>query len=124
VKVRFLGITTELSALDQFRTYAGLLDGSPTHDMNKQMLDDLMARESGRSYVVRPEEHPWAVESDSPFGPFMRLSWIQCRGRFSTGLADLCVIWFQDGWALPIDPAVRAHLRGVDFGALAAENDY
>jgi hypothetical protein len=37
---------------------------------------------------------------------------------------DLDVIWSQDGWALPIDPGVRAHLRDVDYGAIAIENNY
>jgi hypothetical protein len=125
VKVLFSGSTPELRALDQFQTYAGLLDGGPTHEMNERLLDELVVRPGvGSPYIVPPKEQPWNVESDSPFGPYMRFPWIQCRGRFSTGYADLWVIWFQDGWALPIDPAVRAHLRRVDYDSLAVENNY
>ena len=48
----------------------------------------------------------------------MRLPERQCTGLFEAGTHWLTIVWFQDGWALPIDPAVLVELRTLDFIAV------
>ena len=94
--------------------------------MNEDLLGNLILRPAGigSQYLIRPLEVPIEADHETPFGIPMRLPRILCSGTFTTGFYDLRVIWFQHGWALPIDPAVRAHLREVDFIALATETNY
>jgi hypothetical protein len=118
-------VRAELRALTQFSTYEGLLDGAPSHKMNQEMLDRITDGEGGSAvYLVPPVERPGARPYETPDGPAAYLPRWRCEGAFEYGGRELRIVWFQDGWAPPIDPAVVEHLRDLDFLALATENPW
>ncbi len=55
--------------------------------------------------------------------PPVILSWCfriaSAPGLFEAGTHRLQIVWFQDGWALPIEPAVIEELGSLDFMAVA-----
>ena len=114
------GQKPSLRSLSQYPTYEGLLDGAPCHKINQDLLDDI-TRFQGRTpiYLVPPTERPGEPPYETPFGPSAYLPRRRCRGLFDLGGWWLEIVWFQDSWAPPIDPAVLAHLQDLDFMALA-----
>jgi hypothetical protein len=122
VRLRFLDDTAELYALDQYRMYEGVLEGGPTHELNETLLEGLGSQPG--EYLVPPMETPLEVVDRAPSGRYVRLPWIHCEGLFRADLLDLKVIWFQDKWAMPVDPQVRAHIRQIEFHREAVVNDF
>ena len=114
-----------LLELRQYLTYEGLLEGLPTAERNKQRLERLVAEYrdkpyAGGPYLIRPAERPIEYNRGGepyPFGTPSALPAVTCVGRFdslqparnqSSELSGLVVIWFQEEFAFPIDPAVVA----------------
>jgi hypothetical protein len=114
------GITPRLLELEQHSTYRGLLDGGPTHDLNEHLLEDI-ERSQGQipTHLVRPVERLVEQSHPSSFGPLAFLPERQCAGLFDAGGHWLNIVWFQEGWAPPIDPVVLNELRQLDFMAIA-----
>jgi len=129
-----------LRELRQYLTYEGLLEGLPTAERNKQRLERLVAEHrdkpyAGGPYLIRPTETRVEYKRDEPypFGTPAALPSVTCIGRFdslqpardkSRDLSGLVVIWFQDEFAFPIDPAVVSQLLAIDWEAHAADMDY
>jgi hypothetical protein len=115
------GITARLAGLEQGSTYAGLLDGGPTHEINEMLLDRVANEEGGDipTRLVRPAEK--RVVSTSGYHDLMLLPRFKCRGFFESGPFKLWIVWFQDTDAPPISPAVKAELLTLDFRANARE---
>ena len=114
------GFEPRLLELEQHSTYRGLLDGGPTHELNDQLLADIV-RNQGRipTHLMRPAERLVEREHSSPYGPLMVLPGRMCTGLFDLGGRWLTIVWFQENWAPPIDPVVLADLESLDFLALA-----
>ena len=114
------GITPRLLSLEQHSTYRGLLDGGPTHELNEQLLEAISASR-GRipTHLVRPPERVIRPVRDTPHGPIVVMPERQCTGLFDAGGRWLDIVWFQESWAPPIDPAVLEELRHLDFLAVA-----
>jgi hypothetical protein len=118
------GVSARLLELHQHSTYRGLLDGGPNHEINEMLLEQITENAGGSipTHLVRPTETPVpGVRRLSPYGPRLTLPELQCRGLFENGTHWLWIVWFQDGWAPPIDDSVEAELRSLDFLALAKD---
>jgi hypothetical protein len=121
-------------------TYEGLLEGLPTEEMNKEMLEHLLASQRDQSYrrapyLITPTEKriEYPLEKPYPFGKPSALPDVTCIGRFESlapardqecDLSGLVVIWFQDEFALPIDSSVLDHIRAIDWETHAADFKY
>jgi hypothetical protein len=131
------GISIRLQALDQHLFNAGILEGLPTRERNARHLAAAVKRARGPQdaavYVVPPDEVPIPYESDRPypFGTPARFPEIACQARFDSisltaqerRVADhstLTILWWQEDWALPIDPKLVEHIEGIDWRSLAA----
>jgi hypothetical protein len=111
------GVYPHLVELEQHSTYRGLLDGGPTHELNEQLLTDITEYQGQiPTHLVRPTER--VLEGD-PRYPLAALPHRRCTGLFGAGTHRLQIVWFQDGWAPPIDPAVLEELTYLDFMAVA-----
>ena len=111
------GFEARLLELEQHSTYRGLLDGAPNHDLNERLLSGITATQGGvPTHLVRPAET--TIQTTGPELPIVRLPERQCTGLFEAGTHWLTIVWFQDGWAPPIDPAVLVELRTLDFIAV------
>jgi uncharacterized protein (TIGR02996 family) len=127
-----------LHTLRQSQTYAGTVTGLPTREYNRRCVEHIVARQRERfhreSYLIQPRERPF-VPGEGPGSPDTQamLPSIVCVGEFestppvgnseSKG-SELVVIWFQDEFAFPIDPAVREQIRAIDWEKHAVDFDY
>jgi len=117
-----------LKELHQSSTYSGLLEGLPTHEMNEELLERHARGRIGPTHVVRPKERRVSRggtrRTGEGYPPGMLLPRYCCEGRFrSHGFDEAWIVWFQDSWALPIDPAVLKELRKFDFLSIAESDD-
>ena len=130
-----------LRGLRQYLTYEGLLEGLPTAERNKEVLERLIddnryKPDGGGSYLIHPTETPIdfsAAGRPYPFGTPSALPAVTCIGRFasleparnaSSDMSRLVVIWFQEEFAFPIDPDVVARLKALDWETLGVDMDY
>ena len=131
-----------LRELRQVLTYEGLLAGLPTVEMNQRQLERLVAEHrdkpyDGEPYLIRPTEKPIPYQHRDgrpyPFGTPSALPAVTCIGRFrslqtvrdkSCDYSGLVLIWLQDDFAFPIDPAVFAQILAIDWEAHATDMEY
>jgi hypothetical protein len=114
------GVQPRLLELEQHSTYRGLLEGLPNHELNEQILENIISYQ-GRipTHLVRPTERLLERDHESPYGPFVLMPERQCTGLFDVDGNWLNIVWFQDTWAPPIDSAVLEELRTLDFLTIA-----
>ena len=127
-----------LRELWQYLTYDGLLEGLPTEEMNERTLQHLLARYKdrpypGAPYLIRPTQR--RIDSSQrdpyPFGNPSALPRVTCISRFESRdaaldqpFSGLVVIWFQQEFAFPIDPAVVTQIETIDWQEHAAHYDW
>jgi hypothetical protein len=128
------GRTIRLARLDQHWTYGGLLAGHPNREMNRHIMDQLIAphnapRGGPTPVLFEPIETTVEKSSDPSWTDAATLPAVTCVAEFMSGaLADdplgfasaLRVIWFQDEFAFPIDPGVLVELAALDWEHQAA----
>ncbi|PQO31029.1 hypothetical protein C5Y96_11765 [Blastopirellula marina] len=127
-----------LKQLEQYLTYEGLLEGLPTAERNQQRLQSLVAEHQdkpydGTPYLIPPVETPIDHGRPYPFGTPSALPSVTCIGRFTSldpakdksyDYSGLVILWYQQDYAMPIDPAVVGQIRGVDWETHAADLYY
>lgn len=127
-----------ISALHQWPTYGGLLEGIPTDRVNARILERLsgeIKRHCGNksSYILQPEQTPIAYEGHYPFGTPMALPAMICVADlvYSQPVRDpdqhgsqLAVAWFQEEYAFPIDEEIMHRFRELKWSALAEDFYY
>ena len=123
------GRKIRLLALNQYYTYEGLLLGVPTWEMNQDIMDRLIARyvrpeEYGVPLLLEPEQKPLDVpEHRQVHGTPAALPSVTCIARFNSdgklGTDDiwsvLRVIWFQEGFAFPIEDRALRQIAEIDW---------
>ncbi len=129
------GRRIQLLALDQSLTYEGLLLGVPTRELNRRMMDHLIASHAdpngyGGPYLIEPEQRPLEVPPRHPVnGTPASLPGITCIARFMSNAirrdpdciwSVLRVIWYQEDFAFPIDQVVLERLSVIDWEAHAS----
>jgi len=128
------GRSIRLITLEERFTYGWLLAGHATIELNRRMMDELIARhtnpECGEApHLIEPVQTRFDVDpARAPHGTPARLPEVTCIGRFDSDIlpgavddvgSDLVVIWFQSDFAPPIDPIVKSQLVALDWDALA-----
>lgn len=120
-----------LVELRQYQTYEGLIEGLPTAERNQQRITALVEQYRdqpypGDPYLIPAIERPIEFNHNRPypFGTPSALPAVTCIGRFTStmpalgGPADysaLVILWWQDDYAFPIDPAIFEQFRGHDW---------
>lgn len=116
--------------LRQTLTYSGWLEGYPTTEDNRHLLEEL--RGPDEPYLIEPVEKVWGDECYGPRKPAF-LPAVTCRAEFEStklerdpdGYASvLPVTWFQDQFAFPIDPLVLERLVALDWEGRATDWEY
>ena len=129
------GRTIDLESLKQEKTYAGLLEGMPRKDFNDRIIEgwrrQAVPYEGQKMALIDPVRRPGATglprRGDELWGPPEFLPAIVCVGMFqSTPVRNeredfslLIIVWFQEAFAMPIDPGVVAQIRKLDWETLA-----
>lgn len=134
------GRLIRLAHLQMGATYGTWLEGYPTAESNRHLLDQSIRDHSNNPFPGLPVLIP-PVESPAPaidprhqhLGPPSSLPAIACAGRFTSteparseyaDFSGLVVLWFQDDFAFPIDPAVLDQIRRLDWDRHAADLDF
>jgi uncharacterized protein (TIGR02996 family) len=132
------GRSLRLGALKQGGIYSGH-EGLPTTELNERRIESILSSEREHSgtepYLIRANERPIKLHEDRSyaFGAPAVLPWIVCAGRFRSSSpaqdpnrksSKLTVIWFQDEFAFPIDPAIREQIRAIDWEKHATDSDH
>ncbi len=137
------GITIELNSIYQYRTYSCLLEGLPTRQLNRMIVEKAKGYAieklwfGGGPYLIQPPEIPINVprqkwlEPDEEYEP-ARIPPIACIALFdalaiardpNADSSALRIVWFQDDFALPIDPTTIAQIQQIDW-KIHAEDGY
>ncbi len=133
------GRTIYLRSLRQWQIYAGLLNGLPTVEMNSRLIESLVSEEGKRwgvePHVLPPVVRPIEYRSGEkyPFGEPAALPEVGCVAYFTSlepardrgqDYSAMLIIWFQDEYALPIDPGVLNGIQALDWERLATDDRY
>lgn len=126
------GRSIRLRELEQVLVYEGMHDGVPTRGGNAKLVAALVESASGdgrRVLLLPPVEAP--VGDLGGVGPdeACLLPRTAVRARFESAdpvsdradYSELTVLWFQNGWAPPLDPAAEHLLRRVDWDTHARD---
>ena len=117
--------------IEQWEAHHGRLEGSPTIESNHRMIEwhlQEQHRKSGRRPILIPPRQ-YELDFDYPFGTPALLPAVACLAHFEAGPfshnnmdgSELAVLWFQDQYALPVEPTVVAALENLDWESLAVE---
>jgi hypothetical protein len=131
------GRTINLRELQQRYTYDGLIEGLPTAEGNRGLLESLprVHHHCGRpAHLIPPKETLLNYRDPSgepyPFGTPAMLPPILCVAQFESPqpAADkdahgsaLAVVWFQDRFAFPIAEDVIKAIAAIDWEASAGD---
>ena len=140
------GRSVTLVTIHQKMTYRGLVEGTPRRQLNDDAIRDTIqeARKlclPGASPVLVPpprrdyHRRPGDMDKRSEVTgePVEFLPSITCIGVFDDAVpacdtdkdhSELTVVWYQDRYAFPIDPAVILQIRALDWEKLATDGDY
>lgn len=131
------GRVIRLTAIDQWETYSGLLEGLPTKETNERhiryTMDQARKRRHFEPYLIRPIERPIELGRKYPFGEPASIPEITCIGSFncfdtardkSMDGSTLPIVWFQPDFAFPIDEAIQEQIRSLDWEEHASDFQY
>lgn len=139
------GRSLKLYRLDQTMTYAGMIEGLPSEQLNDDLIEwslksaqkaspnhpPYLIKPVKRSFIRTPGDCDHARERFS--GPAEFLPNVRCIGAFSSQgaardktkpMSLLTVVWFQDEYGLPTNPELLEQLRMIDWDNLAEDGDY
>jgi hypothetical protein len=133
------GITISLVCLFQYRTYSGLLEGLPTRELNKTLIQQAISYATeklwmgGTPHLIPPTEtalgiprHDWFDQDDEP----AEIPGVACLATFQSmssardldaDCSSLRVVWFQGNFGPPAEPDVLSKIRALDWPALATD---
>jgi uncharacterized protein (TIGR02996 family) len=124
------GWVISLLELRQFRVYEGR-EGIATHVLNEHIISRILEEERGQLYSGEPYLIP-PIPKPIPYyrRDQVEIPEIGCVGRFHCSQpvkhfnrsgSRLLVVWFQDEFALPINPQVWEQLLAIDWEQHAAD---
>jgi hypothetical protein len=111
-----------------------VLEGVPWKEKNDEIIERFHRQAAAQYYalpiVIEPVRIPFTLIPNLPGPPREHLPQIVCSARFSSSpiknerqdCSHLAFLWFQDTWALPIDPAVLQKIQKVDWDAHAVNH--
>ena len=130
------GVTVSLDSIIQWRTYAGLIAGVPDQAMNERRISDAKKTAAEKLsmdcfiHLIIPEITMRRRRSSrGPAGKYPVLPLITCAAVLDSEPLDksegfgsaLKIVWFQDDWALPVQPAVLKQICALPWSELAQE---
>ncbi|HLH30013.1 MAG TPA: hypothetical protein VKY31_02345 [Terriglobia bacterium] len=127
-----------LDGLQQEMTYAGLLEGTPNAEFNKEIVQTALRKAQTVAFhctphLIEPTRRDY-FRTPGDMSSVRRLpEWlplVTCIGSFKGGrpvrdpkkdISVLTVLWFQEEYALPILEPALSHLVALDWDSLAVD---
>ncbi|MGV7106843.1 hypothetical protein [Flavobacterium sp. U410] len=127
-----------IKRIKQWYTYYGLLEGLPTDKMNERIINRTKkeAKEfSGLDeiYLIEPKQTLIDYDGKYPFGNPVSLPGITCIAELwhndvfrntDKMFSSLCLIWFQEDYAFPIEKDILDKIKEIPFSKICGEFDY
>jgi len=127
-----------VSEIRQSLTYAGLLEGLPTTEMNhnkiQSLIFDKQNNKFGKPFLISPTETPISLDGRPyPFGSPAQLPSVTCvadcksRQTNRNPVLDysmLTIIWFQDDYAFPIEPDILVQIQNMTWDEYATDFEW
>ena len=139
------GRSIALEEIHQHLTYAGLLEGLPTKNINQSIISEMntIAQNkiwvSTKPYIVKPNQSPVELSEErqlyyqnksSEFTP-LALPKIACIGQFISApvndnfmFSSLTIVWFQEKWMGSIDKITLKEIESINWNKYAVDGDY
>ncbi|NHN25988.1 hypothetical protein FIA58_009910 [Flavobacterium jejuense] len=127
-----------IKSIKQWHTYGGLLEGIPNDKMNARIIErtKIEAKEFSHMeeiYLIEPKEMPIDYDGKYPFGNPAALPGVTCVAELwhndvfrdtNKMFSSLCIIWFQEDYAFPIDEEIVKAIKEIPFSKICGEFDY
>lgn len=127
-----------IKRIKQWHTYGGLLEGIPTDKMNARIIErtKIDAKEFSRMeeiYLIEPKQEPIDYDGNYRFGNPAALPGVTCIAELwhndvfrdtDKMFSSLCIIWFQEDYAFPIDEEIVKAIKKIPFSKICGEFDY
>lgn len=131
-------LEVRICAIQQVRTYEGLLEGFPTKEMNQRRIQHFKQeaeRFCGTSYIhlIEPIETPIHYDGKYPFGEPAQLPSIVCIvevGYYKAfrdmekDYSRLGIVFFQNHFAFPIDTEILEKIKQIPYRQICGEVEY
>jgi hypothetical protein len=126
------GRSVTIESLTQSQTYAGWLEDKPRAEINERIID---AAVPPRAVLIRPLRRPYLKTPDETPDPGGATEWlplVTCTARLTSTQGAksaspegsfLTVVWYQDEFALPIEPSVLAQISELPWESLASDQE-
>jgi hypothetical protein len=126
------GRLVTVESLTQSQTYAGWLEGIPRAEINERIIE---AAVPPRAVLIRPVRRNYLRQPGDTPDPANATEWlplVTCTARLTSDKAArsespqgsfLTVVWYQDEFALPIDPSVLAQISDLPWESLASDQE-
>jgi hypothetical protein len=96
-------------------------------------MEEAWSRWHFEPYLIPPSETLINLERDYPFGMPAEIPKITCVAQFDSfdpardklmDASTLPIVWFQSDFAFPIDEAIEAQIRSLDWEKYASDFQY
>jgi len=126
------GRVIHLDQLFQYPSYSGLIEGQPSASSNKRIIENAMGYvgkklwNAGSPHLIEPVIQIRAGYFTPSLPLIVCLADFECyQGVLATRyMSSLSLVWFQDDFALPIDPLIMDQIKAVDWENLARDWEY
>jgi hypothetical protein len=129
-----------IKSMIQWNTYSDISAGIPTDQFNEQIINwaKQSAKEFSRMeeiYLIEPKQTPIPDDEEFhfPFAKPASLPRVTCVAKLwhddvfrntDKMFSSLCIIWFQEDYAFPIDQDILNKIKEVPFSEVCGEFDY
>ena len=127
-----------IKSIKQWHTYGGLLEGIPTDKLNERIINRTKKEAKEFSgieeiYLIEPKQKPIDYDGKYPFGNPASLPGVTCIAELwhndvfkntDKMFSSLCIIWFQDDYAFPIEEDILNKIKEIPFSKVCGEFDY
>lgn len=135
MEIQFKEIKATITAIHQWQTYGGLLEGVPTDKLNQQIFRRAPERAKELTYMdnfhlIKAEQTPIDLGRKYPFGEPMSLPGTTCVLALKCwqtsdpdlgGHSELTLICFQEKFALPLDQEILDQIAQLDWFSLSKD---
>lgn len=121
-----------LESIAQRKTYSGMLAGLPNSKINDMIIESAVMQTNKQRHTVAHLIDPVRTNHELHGKPYERIPAICCNAFFDSGpkkftnndLSFLCIVWFQEEFAMPIADDILSKIMAVDWDKHAIGGDY
>jgi hypothetical protein len=130
--IEFKDLAPAINQFFQTHTYYGLLEGTPNSRINKGIVKSSI--DKGKRlfgidtiHLIQPVEKKKLLQSGKEMASlpritcFAELSHYKPMQDLSQEQSVLCLIWYQDRFAFPIDEAIVAQIKQLSWTELSED---